>query len=286
MSAETREHPVIAYPVGAGGVVTRVLECGEGSRTVVCLHGAGSRADRWRRNLPGLAARGYHVYALDYPGHGFAAKDPHYEHGVPRYAEVAKDFVDGLHTDGIALLGTSIGGHIAAWVACEIPEKIRAVVLIGAVGIVAPDATSSVDSGRVSNTSLTGVRDKLEFLVYDKQLVTDAWVKEEYRINSSPGAPESLARLRRYLEQERSSDVVGDRYAALNLPSMLVWGNEDRWVPTDVGRQTADLLAKAPFVLIERAGHAPYYERPEAFNEVVLEFLDDPASCPPGITSI
>ena len=190
MPTEPEQHPVLAYPVGAGGVVTRALDCGAGSNTVVCLHGAGSRADRWRRNLPGLAARGYHVYALDHPGHGFAEKDPSYEHGVPRYAEVVRDFVDGLQTEGVVLLGTSIGGHIAAWVACQIPEKIKSVVLIGAVGIVAPDATSSVDSGRVSNTSPTAVRDKLEFLVFDKQLVTDAWVEEESRmkfIARSPG---------------------------------------------------------------------------------------------------
>jgi 2-hydroxy-6-oxonona-2,4-dienedioate hydrolase len=286
MSGEQSTHPVISYPFGAGGVVTRVLECGDGSNTVVCLHGAGSRADRWRRNLPGLAESGYHVYALDYPGHGFATKDPAYEHGVPRYAEVVTDFVNQLGTEGVALLGTSIGGHIAAWVACEIPTKIRAAVLIGAVGIVAPQRTSAVDSGRVSNTSQSGVRDKLEFLVFDKELVTEAWVNEESRINSSPGAADSLARLRKYLEQERSSDIVGERYAALGLPTMLVWGADDRWVPVDVGRETAALLPKAPFVLIEQAGHAPYYERPDAFNEVALEFLDDPASCPPGIRRV
>ena len=61
---------IISYPLEAGGVQTRVLECGTGGDTVVFMHGVGARADRWRSNLGPFAEAGYRCLAIDLPGHG------------------------------------------------------------------------------------------------------------------------------------------------------------------------------------------------------------------------
>src|SRR5579862_9816819 len=101
----------IAYPLGLGGATIRVLECGEGEDHVVLLHGSGSRADRWRRNLPGLAAAGKHGYALDLPGHGFATKSEDFDYTTPSFAGVVRDALDALGIGSPVLVGTSLGGH-------------------------------------------------------------------------------------------------------------------------------------------------------------------------------
>lgn len=270
------EQNLIAYPIGVAGVLSRALECGQGDDVIVCLHGAGSRADRWRRNMPGLARAGYHVYALDFPGHGFASKTPEFEYGTPRFADVVIDFLDQIDSGPVTLAGTSLGAHVAAVVTLRQPERVKAAALIGAVGFVPTKSDMAQTAGKVSDTSKAGVRSKLEFLVFDSNIVTDSWVTEESHINSSPGASEALSRVRAYLEGPIEDDLVGEQFAALGLPTILIWGAEDRWVPAEVGRRTAGLIPEAPLVLLQRAGHAPYYERPEAFNEVLIDFLSDP----------
>jgi pimeloyl-ACP methyl ester carboxylesterase len=76
---------MISYPFQVSGVAIRVLESGAAGTPIVFVHGTGGRADRWVRNLDVLAAAGYHAYAFDLPGHGFAAKGAGVECSVPAY---------------------------------------------------------------------------------------------------------------------------------------------------------------------------------------------------------
>jgi 2-hydroxy-6-oxonona-2,4-dienedioate hydrolase len=277
---------ILQYPRELGGLISRVLECGDGSRSLVCLHGAGSRADRWRPALPLLAAAGYRVYALDFPGHGLAAKPSGFPFGSPAFSAVVEDFIDGLDEPTVSILGTSIGGHVAAMVACARPDQVRSVVLIGAVGLTPRSRGAEPPRSPIIDASVAGIRAKLELLVENQELVTDDWVREEAHVNSSPGASDALAELGRYSVEELEGDVIGERFAALGIPAMLCWGEQDRWIPPSVGHDAARLLPKAPFALLRGAGHAPYFERPEAFVATVVPFLDDPAGLPSGTFTV
>src|SRR5215469_8410222 len=87
---------VISYPLGVGSCTIRVIEAGAGGDAVVLLHGSGSRAGRWRRNLAGLSSAGYHVYALDFPGHGFASKKPDLDYSTVGFATVVANAMEVL----------------------------------------------------------------------------------------------------------------------------------------------------------------------------------------------
>lgn len=269
----------IAYPLGLGSCTIRVLESGEGDDHVVLLHGSGSRADRWRRNLPGLAAAGKHVYALDFPGHGFASKAADFEYSTPSFAGVVEEAIGELGIDRPVVVGTSLGGHVAAHLAVESRVPVRAVGLVGSTGIVPIERQESTTVGRITDLSDAGVRDKLEFLMYDDRFVTDAWVREERRINSSPGAQEALAKTANYVAKRTDDDLVGGRIAASTVPVIVFWGRDDEWISVEVGRQIRDtVLTRAPLVILRRAGHAPYYERPAVFNECLVTFLATPVA--------
>ncbi|CAN5464696.1 alpha/beta fold hydrolase [soil metagenome] len=269
------EPVVIQYPLALDGLVTRVLECGDGDDVLVCLHGAGSRADRWRPALPLLAAQGFHVYAVDFPGHGLAAKPEGYDYGSPAFTRGVHELIEQLGHGRVSLLGTSLGGHVSARVACERPETVRSAVLIGAVGLVPEEPSEDSSTGApIADASPAGTRAKLESLVDDQSLITDEWVHEETMINTSPGSAGARAELGRYMAQDLDDDRVGEQYAALGLATMLCWGAQDKWIPTSVGDATAKLIPHAEYVLVDGAGHAPYFERPEAFVRFVLPFLE------------
>lgn len=276
---------MISYPLGAGQATIRVIEAGDGDDAIVLLHGSGSRADRWRRNLPGLAGAGYHAYALDFPGHGFATKSPDADYSTPGLAAVVAQALDTLRIARPVLVGTSLGGHVAAYLAVRARLAVRALALVGSVGIVPVQRDISSTVGRISDVSDVGIEGKLRFLVHDQSLVTPEWVREERWFNSSPGAQAALAKTTRAVAAD--ADLVGAELAAAGIPILLVWGEQDRWVPPEVGhRIRSEVLSQAPLVLIARAGHAPYYERPDAFNEALVSFLADPPGSGSEVTTV
>lgn len=267
----------LSYPLGAAGVTTRVIEAGEGDRPVVFLHGVGARADRWQRTLPAFAKAGFHCYAIDFPGHGFATKGHGPDYGTPGFAHFVAGVLDALGLEHPALVGTSLGGHVAAYLTQSHPHRVSALVLVGAVGLVpiGPDAGAAIRRS-VQATDRASIRAKLELVLEDHTAIDESWVTEEWRINNSPGAAQAFEHLGDYFAEQIDHDVVGASLAKLTdrIPSLLVWGAQDRIVPLDVGRAAQQLLGAAPLVTIEAAGHAPYFEQPASFNQTVMAFLN------------
>ena len=267
---------VIAYPFAAGRILTRVLEAGGGDDAVVFLHGLGARADRWRATLAAFAAQGYRARAIDLPGHGFAAKDAGIPLDVPGFAGFLGDFLDAMGIARPILVGTSLGGHVAGYFAAANPARPRALVLVGAVGLVplGPEAGDKIRRN-VRETARDAIEKKLEFVLADPSLITPALIEEEHRINTSPGAAEVFRRLGDYIAEEIDRDNIADRLKPLvgTLPLLLVWGEQDRAVPLAVGEQARRDLGLADLVVIPRAGHAPYMEQPALFERHVLRFL-------------
>ena len=240
------------------------------------MHGTGGRADRWLRNVDALAAAGHHVYAFDLPGHGFASKGGDLDCSVPGYRRFLGDFLDEMKIDKATIVGTSLGGHVVASYACEHPDRVRAVVLSGSMGLVplGAEARARVEAG-ANNQTYEGVKAKLGRVIFDPALVTQDFIDEEFRINNSAGSRELFATLGRYIGQQLDDDVVGDRLARLSpgLPTLLLWGAEDKTVPLAVGEQAARLLPGSRLVVLHKAAHTSYYERAADFNAVLCDFI-------------
>jgi 2-hydroxy-6-oxonona-2,4-dienedioate hydrolase len=267
---------MIAYPASAGGVLTRVLEAGHGTDVVLFLHGVGSRADRWRLNLEPAACAGFRCLALDLPGHGFAQKGPGFAYGVPGYADFVERFLDERGIENVHLVGSSLGAHVLSTVACRRPGKVRSLVLVGATGMfpIGPEARDRI-AGRLLDRSRDGVEHKLKTVIHDSASVAETMIDEEWAINTSPGTEETFMRLAEYFRNSLDDDAVGARLAALTpaLPTLLVWGEQDRSVPLAIGLKAQQVLNGAPLRIIPRTAHAPYWEDPQAFNVILLEFL-------------
>jgi pimeloyl-ACP methyl ester carboxylesterase len=269
---------MLEYPWQVGDTFTRVLEAGRDGVPTVLLHGVGARADRWRQNLEPFAEAGLHVYALDLPGHGFAAKGHDFgDYSVDGYAAFVKQFLESVAAERAVVVGTSLGGHVGAKLTCEAPDRIAALVMVGALGLIPLGEQSRAQlAASLSDTSERGVRGKLERVIDDTSSITDDWVTAESRINSSGGADLSFAALGAYFRDRLDDDLVTDCLLSLDPcpPMLLIWGSEDPIVPRTIGEQASDLLGPGvPLRTIGSTGHAPYLEAPTEFNEMVLSFL-------------
>jgi pimeloyl-ACP methyl ester carboxylesterase len=269
---------MISYPCEVRGAATRVLEAGASGTPVVFVHGTGGRAERWERNLDAVAAQGYHAYAFDLPGHGFAAKGPGVECSVPAYRAVLSGFADRVLEDTRSekafVVGTSLGGHVVASYAVENPKRVKAIALCGSMGLlpIGAEARGRIQGG-ANNQTREGVATKFTRVIFDQALVTPEMVEAEFRINNSPGAKGSFAMLGDYIAEKLDDDVVGEKLAASKIPVLLAWGDQDKTVPLAVGREAAKLIAGSELVILEGAAHTPYYEKHEAFNAALLRFL-------------
>jgi pimeloyl-ACP methyl ester carboxylesterase len=271
------EQQLISYPMAVGPVMTRVLEAGQGDRVIVFVHGTGGRADRWSRNLDAFAKAGFHAYAFDLPGHGYASKGAGVDCSVPAYRQVLGAFLDALGVKKAVIVGTSLGGHVVASYACENPSRIEAVVLVGSMGLVpiGDEARARIQAG-ASNQSRDGIVGKLKRVIFDASLVTEDMVEEEWRINNSAGALDSFAALGRYIVSDLDAEVVGEELAKAAFPVLLVWGSEDKTVAPEVGRKVKGLVPRSDLVELDAAAHTAYYERADAFNAIVTGYLQQP----------
>jgi 2-hydroxy-6-oxonona-2,4-dienedioate hydrolase len=266
---------VITYPLAVAGQITRVIEAGEGP-AILFLHGLGARADRWHGTVARFAALGYRAVAFDLPGHGLATKGAGVPNTVPKIADFVLAVLSELGIETVVLVGTSLGAHIVATVACKKPAMVPGLVLVGALGI-APLAQEVAEAIRtnVKAQDKVRIRAKLSFVIADPALITPALVEEEWRMNGSPGALESFTVIGDYLADGIANDYVAEQLSALYPPEklLLVWGSEDKAVPVSVGHACQQALGGPDLVLIDGAAHAPYFEQPAAFDAPVVAFI-------------
>lgn len=280
---------MIAYPFGVGTVTTRVIEAGEGDDALVLLHGLTSRADRWLGNVQELAALGYRVVAPDLPGHGFASKDPAFDHSVGGYRDFILTLLDGLQIRRAVMVGTSLGGHVLADLACRAPERVERLVMIGSMGLQAlgEDRIAAIRKG-LEDMSASAIRTRLLTVFSDASFVTDDLVREDARVNTSPGAQESLQAFGRYLADRFSDDLVLDRLATIDgqVPLLLLWGDQDRSAPLDIAKAARAQLPNARLAIMGGVNHTPYMENPPVFRRILHAFLKDRLDgfCASGVT--
>ncbi|MFV9507208.1 MAG: alpha/beta fold hydrolase [Oscillochloridaceae bacterium umkhey_bin13] len=236
------------HQVSLGQVTLSYQTIGVGP-PVVLIHGLLGSGRWWRHNLAALATH-FQLHLIDLVGFGASC-------GGQRFvlrdaaAQIAA-WMDRVDLPRATLIGHSMGGLIAAEVAAAYPARIERLVLVnaattplgrnylrhacGLLGIV-PALRPSFLSVLVSDTLRAGPRTMLQAIT---QLL----------------AADATARL-----------------AAIEAPTLLVWGGRDTLIPLRVAEALTTQLRSARLVLIPAAGHNPMWEQPNAFNQAVLAFL-------------
>ena len=266
---------LINYPLALPTGVTRVIECGTGP-AVIFAHGLGARADRWSGTVARIGAENFRAITYDLHGHGFASKEPDGPADVPALATQTLALMDALNIETAILAGTSLGAHIVAYAACRARARIPALALVGALGIVPIDqSVAETISRNVRATQRAQFYGKLNFVMHDPARVTEAFVEEEWRMNTAPGAIEVFGRMGDYLTTGIAGDYVAEKLAALYPPEklLLVWGEEDKAVPLAVGHACREALGGPELAVIAASNHCPYFEQPAKFDAALVPFL-------------
>ncbi|MEA2132318.1 MAG: hypothetical protein QOC68_227 [Solirubrobacteraceae bacterium] len=259
------------------------VDAGQGP-ALVLLHGLGASWQSWLENIPEFA-RDHRVVAMDLPGFG-CSEMPSEDISIEYYANWTFRLLDELGIDAGAVVGNSMGGFVAAEMAIRRPERVQRLAVVSAAvfwqtyrraqplvqlarmsdAIVARALTRVTDDvatrPRLRSWALATAGFRYPHLI-DKDLAHEM-VRSARRTDGFLPALEALADFP--LEEELPK---------ISCPALIVWGAHDTLVPVKDAKRMEELIPDSRRVVFERTGHVAMLERPERFNRLLREFLDE-----------
>jgi 3-oxoadipate enol-lactonase len=239
---------------------------------LVFLHGIGGGHGAWDEQLAFFSQRGYRAIAWDQPGYGDVPAVEPYD--LERIAEAVQAMVQREVGEPAVLVGHSMGGFVAQETYARHPESVRALVLA---------FTSAAFGGSGSDFAREFIAARIGPLDAGRSMGEIA-AQLMPTLRSARSDPQGLARAERLMaavppQTYRKAVALlttFDRRALLpeiRVPTLLVAGSDDKTAPASVMERMAARIPGAEFVKLEACGHLGPMDQPEAFNAVLLDFL-------------
>ncbi|MEO8225590.1 MAG: alpha/beta hydrolase, partial [Gammaproteobacteria bacterium] len=238
-------------------------EPGPGKPTALLIHGFANSLQSFRRLAPLLADR-YYVVAYDMPGFGLSDKPAPFDYRNAHQGEIGCDLIKVLGLQRVVVAGHSLGGAIALRVALQSPEVIGLVVMNPGIitsGVPAIAKYLFFPFPRIQAKLFGDPEFRSNFLrrsFVDPSIVTDDVVRDLSRTARTQGYLSGMTNL---MGQYNDPDEV-PMLPRLTVPSLIVWGEQDRGKPKG---EFEELRAKLPFntaVLVPTSGHYVQEEAP------------------------
>ncbi len=268
--------------VDLGEVRLRIAESGAGQRPLLLVHGFTGAKEDLTPWLDELAALGWHAVAVDLRGHGESSKPP--EESAYSFKLMADDglqLADALGWNKFVLLGHSMGGMIAQFMAIAEPSRLVGLILIDTAHGPLEHLSAELVAGAVAVVRAEGM-DALAQVMAGQEgpLHTPAHQK---LLDSKPGYAEFCDRKLRatspglYAAMAPEFINAPDRLEALrqlpgSLPALVIVGEQDTPFLSHSQRMT-DAIGGATIAVIPQAGHSPQFENPDAWWKVLTGYL-------------
>jgi len=280
--------------ITANGVQSVVAEAGDPrDPALLLIHGFGGSTFGYREVMAPLAARGWHVIAIDLPGFGLSEKSWERDYSHKAHATFALEVLDQLHVDRAVLLGHSMGGNVISWMLALAPERVAGLAYIDAAvaqpkgGVSRSPSAASVllevpPIRRIARIAIRNAFTPATFAellssafavtgVVNREGLVDGYAASTHlqdwdlallgivRDGAGNTLPESIATL---------------SAAAGNPQTLILWGSDDTWVPLASGEVLHRDLPAATWEVMPGVGHVPFEEDVSGFVTAVDGWLD------------
>jgi pimeloyl-ACP methyl ester carboxylesterase len=267
--------------VEVDGVRVHYQEAGRSDAPpMILIHGFASSNLVWSKVLLELADAGFRVIAPDLLGYGYSGKPRELDYTIGSQARMIVSLLKQLGITRAAVVGSSYGGAVAATLVLDNPGLIEKLVLVGAVTNNAPRRFllmrlfGSPIIGDILSPFLMSSRRLLRARmkrVYDRH----SWVLDERRVHARHLPLQTRGTHRAVIRTVRrwDADRVSRDAHLITLPTLLLWGDNDREVPLEHGERLQENLPNSRLLVFEECGHLPHEEYPAEFTQVVKGFL-------------
>ena len=238
---------------------------------VLFIHGFPHNRTLWTPQLQGLTIQARCI-APDLRGFGETTVAAPYS--MERYADDLALLLDVLHIDRAVVAGLSMGGYIAFAMWRQHPQRVRGLVLCntrpGADSAEAREKRRGMmalarerGSAAIADAMMTGMLGKTT-----RERRPEITNSVHRMISSSP-VEGVVGALQAMMERPDSTPTL----ATINVPTLIVTGDEDTIIPVDEARAMHAAIRGSSLEIISGAGHLSNLERPAAFNHVFSEYL-------------
>ena len=255
------------------GQMIHYFDTGSGP-VVVLLHGLGSRKEDWLPVIEPLAQK-YRLLIPDQIGFGRSDK-PLLDYSIQTYVDFLNEYLRQMKVEKASLVGESLGGWIAGLYAVEASSgahliPVEKLVLVDAAGLKQDKPIPDLNP-----SSLAAMRGMMEAVFYDtswlnedalRKIFADKLsVHDGYTVRSLLGNP------------ALGSERLDDRLASIKVPTLVLWGKQDKLLPMASGERYAAGIAGAKLISFDKCGHVPAIEKTEEFLGAVTAFLSGGAA--------
>jgi pimeloyl-ACP methyl ester carboxylesterase len=263
-----------------GATRVHFVEAGNGP-ALILIHGLAGSTFSFRYLIPELAQH-FRVIALDLRGFGFSER-ARGDHSLAGQTLLVAEVMSALGVERAHVLGHSMGAGVAQRLAIQHRERVDRLILVDSATAAAAHrfrggpllpllmpviALFTVQSRR-------SIRRALHSAVHDPSYVTSE-VEDGYtRPFRVKGNTRSMAAIVAHRQTDQPVDT-----RAIAQPTLVLWGEHDRWLSSEGGRELAESIPGARFATIRSAGHLPLEEQPELSMRQIMSFLEETLSAP------
>ncbi|TXF89146.1 alpha/beta hydrolase [Neolewinella aurantiaca] len=261
---------------------------GTGPETLLFLHGLGSNLQAWQKTIAGLS-NDYRCIALDLPGYGKSSQGD-YAFGMSFFANQVAAFIESLGLKEVTLVGHSMGGQVAITLALQQPKYLKQLVLAAPAGLETFSAENRVFFATYVQPHIvraaTEAQIEANFAMNFYDMPEDArfMVEDRLEMREDSQAYHYYSEMIPRCVLGMLDEPVADRLAALDLPTLLIFGYEDQLIPNKllhpelsveaVGEFGQQSIQGSKLVFLNEAGHFVQWDQAQAFNNEVRAFIE------------
>ena len=247
---------------------------------IVLIHGTASSLHTWNAWTKELKKTN-RVIRLDLPAFGITGPNKDADYSIKGYTAFLHTFLEKLQLEKFHLAGSSLGGNIAWNYAAEHPTKVEKLILVAASGLPTYKPKPSI-----FKLAKIPVLSSLFLYVTPKILISKN-LKEVYA-DDTKISDELVTRYHNMVLRVGNRQAFVDRAKAdfkldvkkntnklkrIQIPTLLIWGALDRWIPLDNGKRMDVLIPNSKLVVIPNSGHVPMEEHPKESLKILKSFL-------------
>ena len=260
--------------ISVDGNRVHVRDEGEGE-VIVLIHGTASSLhtwDQWTENLH----RHYRVVRMDLPGLGLTGPDRNDRYEVADDVRFIQALLNKMDVGQVHIVGSSLGGRIAWQFALELPQRVKSLTLINALGYKQESWPPPIQLAQwpVFDTLMSYISPRFMYafglrdVYYDASLVNEKLIDRYFELSRYPGNVAAFPkRVKARLDQDE------EWISQVRLPTLVLWGEEDQYFPVESAYRFHADIQGAELKIYPKVGHLPMEELPEQSVRDFKHFL-------------
>lgn len=256
-------------------------------KNIILVGGTAAWSGTWEQTF-NILKKDYNVYSIDLPPFGYSIPVPSHKYDLNSQADIISEFIGQLNLDKVVLVAHSYGAGPATETVFDNQNKFSKLIIVD--GVINLDKATATDSTLGSLVSIKPLRDmvtrfvlhlpyflesRLKTFVFKQENINRYWVDQYSQPLFVRGTASKLSDWVNYFvfKDEKGTSSYSINYANFNVPTVLIWGEEDTLTPLSEAVTLQNVIPNNHLVVLKQVGHIPMIDDPAAFQTTLMDSI-------------